>query len=351
MRGFFLAISKSKKRAVYFWAILLAVPVLLFIWLMRPEEGFIRWLYPAFILMCAGWAWRLYQGAHVGRIERETIGTVTLFFTIKLAYYLFWGDLERNWVEIESTYWVMAFVMVLLYIVFDARMGLVYSLALAVATLILGLLRLGGEVAQGLYRTEFLAFVRSEMRLLAMAGLLYALAIVKDQLALANRQVEEMHALARTDPLTRLPNRLALSELLEGAAQHMHGLYLVLLDIDRFKQINDRFGHAAGDEVLKEVARRLRVSMRKEDVLGRWGGEEFMILMRGEGQQDVLAAVERLREDISFWPFKLVGSVSASFGVAEGHIGDSGHALVERADKALYEAKRLGRNRVEMSPA
>ncbi|WP_245453112.1 GGDEF domain-containing protein [Meiothermus taiwanensis] len=330
---------------------MLAVPVLLFIWLMRPEEGFIRWLYPAFILMCAGWAWRLYQGAHVGRIERETIGTVTLFFTIKLAYYLFWGDLERNWVEIESTYWVMAFVMVLLYIVFDARMGLVYSLALAVATLILGLLRLGGEVAQGLYRTEFLAFVRSEMRLLAMAGLLYALAIVKDQLALANRQVEEMHALARTDPLTRLPNRLALSELLEGAAQHMHGLYLVLLDIDRFKQINDRFGHAAGDEVLKEVARRLRVSMRKEDVLGRWGGEEFMILMRGEGQQDVLAAVERLREDISFWPFKLVGSVSASFGVAEGHIGDSGHALVERADKALYEAKRLGRNRVEMSPA
>ncbi|GIW31671.1 MAG: GGDEF domain-containing protein [Meiothermus ruber] len=351
MQGFFAAISKSKRRAVYFWAILLAIPVLLFIWLMRPEEGFIRWLYPAFILMSVSWAWRLYRGAHLGRIERETIGTVTLFFTIKLAYYLFWGNLEQNWVEIESTYWVMAFVMVLLYIVFDARKGLTYSLALAVVTLILGLLRLGGEVAQGLYRTEFLAFVRSEMRLFAMAGLLYALAIVKDQLALANRQVEEMHALARTDPLTGLPNRLALSELLEEASQHMHGLYLVLLDIDRFKQINDRFGHAAGDEVLREVARRLRVSMRKEDVLGRWGGEEFMILMRGESQQDVLAAVERLREDIAFWPFKLVGPVSASFGVAEGHIGDSIHALVERADRALYEAKRLGRNRVEMSPA
>lgn len=318
---------------------------------MRPEEGFIRWLYPLFILMCASWAWRLYRGAHLGPIEREALSTVTIFFTLKLGYYLFWGSLEHNWVEIESTYWVMAFVMVLLYIVFDARKGLAYSLALAVVTLILGLLRLGGEVAQGQHRAEFLAFVRSEVRLLAMAGLLYALAIVKDQLAFANRQVEEMHALARTDPLTGLPNRLALSEKLEEASHRIHGLYVVLLDIDRFKQINDRFGHTSGDEVLKEVGRRLRASIRKHDALGRWGGEEFMIVMRGENQQDVLAAVERLREDIAFWPFEKVGTVSASFGVAEGHMGDGIHALVERADRALYEAKRLGRNRVEVSPA
>lgn len=160
-----------------------------------------------------------------------------------------------------------------------------------------------------------------------------------------------MHALARTDPLTGLPNRLALSEKLEEASHRIHGLYVVLLDIDRFKQINDRFGHISGDEVLKEVGRRLRASMRKHDALGRWGGEEFMIIMRGENQQDVLAAVERLREDIAFWPFEKVGTVSASFGVAEGHMGDGIHALVERADRALYEAKRLGRNRVEVSPA
>ena len=346
-----MGVARNRRRTTYFWGVLLAIPVLFLIWLMRPEEGFIRWLYPLFILMCASWAWRLYRGAHLGRIERETLSTVTIFFTLKLGYYLFWGSLEHNWVEIESTYWVMAFVMVLLYIVFDARKGLAYSLALAVVTLILGLLRLGGEVAQGQHRAEFLAFVRSEVRLLAMAGLLYALAIVKDQLAFANRQVEEMHALARTDPLTGLPNRLALSEKLEEASHRIHGLYVVLLDIDRFKQINDRFGHISGDEVLKEVGRRLRASIRKHDVLGRWGGEEFMIIMRGENQQDVLAAVERLREDIAFWPFEKVGTVSASFGVAEGHMGDGIHALVERADRALYEAKRLGRNRVEVSPA
>ncbi len=349
MQGLSAAFAKNRKRAAYFWAALLAIPVLFLIWLMRPEEGFIRWLYPVFILVCASWLWRLYRGISVGYIEREAIATVTIFFTVKLVYYLFWGSLEQNWVEIESTYWVMAFVMVLAYIVLDARKGLVYSLVLAVVTLTLGILRLGGEVAQGQHQAEFLAFVRSEMRLFAMAGLLYALAIVKDQLAFAHRQVEEMHTLARTDPLTGLPNRLALSEYLEGESHQAHGLYVVLLDIDHFKQINDRYGHTVGDGVLKEVGRRLRSSLRKGDVLGRWGGEEFMIIMRGDSQHDVLAAVERLREDIAFWPFDEVGAVSASFGVAEGHMGDSIHSQLDRADKALYQAKHLGRNRVELS--
>ncbi len=344
-------VLRDRKRTAYFWGVLLAIPVLLLIWLMRPEEGFIRWLYPLFILLCASWAWRLLHQTNLARIERETIAATTVFFTLKFVYYLFWGSLEHNWVEIESTYWVMAFVMVLAYIVLDARMGLVYSLVLAAVTLALGLLRLGGEVALGQYQAEFLSFVRNQMRLFAMAGLLYALAIVKDQLAHAHQQVEQMHTLARTDPLTSLPNRLALSELLEEASHRIHGVYVVLLDIDRFKQINDRFGHAAGDDVLKEVGRRLRTSLRKSDMLGRWGGEEFMIIMRGDNQHEVLAAVERLREDIAFWPFEKVGAVSASFGVAQGHIGDSIHNLVERADKVLYQAKSLGRNRVEISPA
>jgi diguanylate cyclase (GGDEF)-like protein len=331
--------------------LLLAIPVLVLIWGFRPEEGFIRWLYPLFMLACANWAWRLSLKANLNRIEQETLTFTAAFFTIKLAYYLFWGNLQRNWVEIESTFWVMAFLMILAYIIFDSRRGFFYSLALAVLTLNLGLLRLGGEVTLEQSRDELLAFVRSTMRLFAMAGLLYALAIIKDQLADAHKQVLQMHTLARTDPLTGLPNRLALSEFLEAQAQQAQGLYVVLLDVDFFKQINDRYGHAVGDEVLKEVGRRLRTSLRKNDICGRWGGEEFMVIMRGEGQHDVLAAVERLREDIAFWPFDLVGAISASFGVAEGHIGDNIHNLLDRADRALYQAKHLGRNRVEFSPA
>jgi diguanylate cyclase (GGDEF)-like protein len=337
------------KRTTYFWAMVVAIPILGLVWWLRVEDPFIRFFYPVFVLLCGFWVWRLWARVNVERIEREVIAGVGFFFGLKFVYNLFFTDLRTNWAEMESSYWAMAYVMVLVYIVYTPRQGIAVGLAMVALTLALGLFRLGGEFSSGRSSEEFLAFVRSEVRLLAMVGLLYLLAAVKDRLTQMNRQVEEMHTLARTDPLTGLPNRLALSEYLEKESHRAHGLYVVLLDLDHFKQINDRYGHTVGDGVLKEAGRRLRSSLRKGDLLGRWGGEEFMIIMRGESQHDVLAAVERLREDIAFWPFDLVGAVSASFGVAEGHMGDGIHHLLDRADRALYQAKHLGRNRVELS--
>ncbi|WP_027882677.1 GGDEF domain-containing protein [Meiothermus rufus] len=337
------------RRVAYMGGLLLAIPVILATWLVQYEQPFVRWVYPWFALLCFQWAWRLQRKGDLSRIEAEVLWSVGVLFLLKMAHGFFWGDLRANWVEIEGSYWVMAFVMILAYIVFPPRQGFWFSLALMLVTLLLGLLRLVPEVLAGNHQQEFLAFLRGQMRLVAMGGLLYLLALLKDHLAHAHQQVAQMHILARTDPLTNLPNRLALSERLEAESQQMHGLYVVLLDIDRFKQINDRFGHAVGDEVLREVGRRLRGSLRKDDMLGRWGGEEFMIILRGDSQHDVLAAMERLREDIVFWPFEGVGTVSASFGVAEGHLGDSIHHLLERADRALYQAKQLGRNRVELA--
>jgi diguanylate cyclase (GGDEF)-like protein len=339
------------KRVTYFWAMLVAIPSLSLVWWLRLEDPFIRFLYPLLALLCGFWAWRVRARAGLEGIEREVIAGVGVFFGLKFIYNLYFSNLTTNWAEMESSYWALAYVMVLVYIVFTPRQGLMVGLAMVVLTLALGLFRLGGGFSSGNLLEELLAFVRSEVRLLAMVGLLYLLATVKDRLTQMNRQVEEMHTLARTDPLTGLPNRLALSEYLEGESHQAHGLYVVLLDLDHFKQINDRYGHNVGDGVLKEVGRRLRSSLRKGDVLGRWGGEEFMIIMRGDSQHDVLAAVERLREDVAFWPFDGVGAVSASFGVAEGHMGDSIHSLLDRADKALYQAKHLGRNRVEFSLA
>jgi len=345
MRG--LDVSEIK-RITYYWAMVLAIPTLGLVWWLRLEDPFIRYSYPVVAVFCGFWAWRVRAQEGLGRIEREVIAGVGFVFGLKFVYNLYFTDLRTSWAEIESSYWVMAYVMVLIYIVYTPRQGLIVGLAMVALTLALGLFRLGGEVASGRAQEEFLAFIRSEVRLLAMVGLLYLLAAVKDRLIQMNRQVEEMHSLARTDPLTGLPNRLALSEHLEGESHRAHGLFVVLLDVDHFKQINDRYGHTVGDGVLKEVGRRLRSSLRKGDVFGRWGGEEFMIIMRSDSQHDVLAAVERLREDIAFWPFDLVGAVSASFGVAEGHLGENTHSLLVRADKALYRAKDQGRNRVEL---
>jgi len=338
------------KRVAYLAGLLLAIPVIFSTWLIQDEQAFVRWVYPFFILLCVQWAWRTWRKGDVTRVEGEVLWGTGILFMAKLTFGFFVGDLRSNWVEIEGSYWVMAFMMVLAYIVLSPRQGFLFSLSIIFLTFLIGLLRLGPEVSQGSYREEFLSFLRNEMRLVAMGGLLYLLALLKDRLAQAHRQVEQMHTLARTDPLMGLPNRLALSEQLEIESHQPHGLYVVLLDLDHFKQINDRFGHAVGDKVLREVGRRLRTSLRKDDMLGRWGGEELMIIMRGDSPHDVLAAVERLREDIAFWPFDGVGAVSASFGIAEGHLGDSVHSLLDRADKALYQAKHLGRNRVEMAP-
>lgn len=349
MRGLRPGLWGDKRRTAYIAGMALSISSFLLIWWLQHQDPFIRYFYPLGMLICAIWAWRLWHQARIERIEQEVILAMSLFFGAKFADSLFLvSDLKAHWNEVESSYWAMAYLMVLVYIAFNPRRGLLLGLTIVGVTLALGLLRLGGEVARGQYQTEFLALMRSEVRLLAMAGLLYILAAVKDRLVQMNLQVQEMHSLARTDPLTGLPNRLALSEHLEAQAHQIQGLYGVLLDLDHFKQINDRYGHAMGDEVLQEVGRRLRASLRKSDVLGRWGGEEFLIVMRGESQQDVLQALERLREDIAFWPFETVGAVSASFGVAEGHVGDSVNSLLERADRALYQAKRLGRNRVEI---
>ncbi|MDW8091507.1 MAG: GGDEF domain-containing protein [Meiothermus sp.] len=287
------------------------------------------------------WSWRLWAGARPERIEREVILAVGLLFLGKLAYG-FSSGLELEHAEIESAYWVLAFVMVLVYLSFSPRQGLWIALGMVGLTSALGL-----WFGRGRTSLELLSFLRNETRLLAMAGLLYLLAAVKDRLTQMNRRVEEMHTLARTDPLTGLPNRLALSERLEAEVQAPRGLFLVLLDVDHFKQINDRYGHAVGDAVLREVACRLRVGLREGDVLGRWGGEEFLILLREESLQNALAVLERVREGIAFWPFEAVGFISASFGVAEAHSGDTVRSLLERADRALYQAKRGGRNRVE----
>jgi diguanylate cyclase (GGDEF)-like protein len=122
----------------------------------------------------------------------------------------------------------------------------------------------------------------------------------------------------------------------------------VLIDIDRFKSVNDAHGHAAGDAVLREVALRLAAGLREEDVAARWGGEEFLQLL--PDSPDATVVCERLRASISELPVNVHGllelRVSASFGWAFWTGEETGEALVGRADLALYAAKAGGRDRV-----
>ena len=120
----------------------------------------------------------------------------------------------------------------------------------------------------------------------------------------------------------------------------------ILLDLDDFKSINDRFGHQSGDEVLVEVARRLGAAVRHTDAVARWGGEEFVILLRNCPLDDAVGRAEAIRRQISDTTFSGVGTVTASIGAAQLTGQEDVASLLSRADSALYQAKRSGRNMV-----
>ena len=159
----------------------------------------------------------------------------------------------------------------------------------------------------------------------------------------------ELRNLAVTDTLTGVWNRRHGTELLTADLSDRRpdqALSLLMLDIDHFKTINDTFGHQAGDHVLIEVASRLRRSLRGNDMVARWGGEEFVVLLRDCVLSDALRLAEDIRAAIAEVPFGTMGSITASFGVAEVRDGEDLTTWVGRADQALYRAKRSGRNEV-----
>ncbi|MBA3059182.1 MAG: GGDEF domain-containing protein [Gammaproteobacteria bacterium] len=122
--------------------------------------------------------------------------------------------------------------------------------------------------------------------------------------------------------------------------------WLAMIDIDHFKSVNDNFGHLIGDEVLLLLARLMRVSFRFHDQLYRFGGEEFVVLMRCNGEAEAAAALERLRTNTESYLFPQVGSITISIGFSEIKTGDTPSGAFERADKAVYYAKEHGRNQV-----
>ena len=137
------------------------------------------------------------------------------------------------------------------------------------------------------------------------------------------------------------------------AKQHTN-ICLVMADIDYFKIVNDTYGHVVGDEVLKEVATQLNNNLRSDDISGRWGGEEFIMLLPNTSSKKALEIVERIRNNIATTPFQVSSSnhifnTTISFGVSEGSTNKyTFKQLIEQADIALYRAKNNGRNRSEV---
>lgn len=171
------------------------------------------------------------------------------------------------------------------------------------------------------------------------------------------RLFKEVHKLAITDPLTGLYNRRHFSAMMikemERSRRYQHSISLAMLDIDHFKLINDTFGHLAGDQALQEVARICQAAIRRIDLVGRFGGEEMMILMPETTTQSALQAMERLRSEVETLEIKTprgTAHITVSIGLTSmepNETIDLNH-LIDRADQALYQAKNNGRNQVRV---
>ena len=194
--------------------------------------------------------------------------------------------------------------------------------------------------------------------LLARIGAGLRLAELCQTIARKNVLLEE---LALTDGLTGLPNRRAIENWahlqLSNAIRHGFSFWVVLADLDHFKQVNDAFGHEAGDAVLKKFSKILRSELRNGDICGRFGGEEFLIIMTYVNREGVYKAIDRIRLELQMSQVELdnaVVGVTASFGIAgfeQNQVSPALKTLQSLADQALYSAKKAGRNRIEIAAA
>ncbi|AYF87958.1 GGDEF domain-containing protein [Pseudomonas sp. DY-1] len=175
---------------------------------------------------------------------------------------------------------------------------------------------------------------------------------------LMRRYQRSIAALATTDSLTGLPNRrgfeLLAGQALQEARRERKPLAALLLDLDHFKMLNDTYGHQAGDQVLQGFAQNLRDSLRQADIICRWGGEEFIILLKDTGSATAHQLAEKVRLEVAAqrYPFKGVNlHVTTSIGLADMHPEDALDSLIGRADRGLYRAKQSGRNCVCVEPS
>jgi len=174
------------------------------------------------------------------------------------------------------------------------------------------------------------------------------------QQAMADK--EKLERLANLDSLTGLYNRRAISgklrDLINRANRYKEDFSLVMLDIDHFKKVNDRYGHLTGDEVLEKIATLVRRNIRNTDVVGRYGGEEFIIILPQTNLSSAWVIAERIRSIIENAEMKdpagNVFTVTVSQGLSEWERGEDADALISCADEALYKAKARGRNRVQI---
>jgi diguanylate cyclase len=314
------------------------------------DDVFVRWGSPALLVaLMAVWmsAYRGRRTALPKHIQQSAFLLLLLFFLANVFFKAFtrhqdtleWGPWASN------SLWNFVPIFGFGMLVFKA--GWVLSVSLITCTILLGM-----GIIRHLQPPSSLEvlwhYSLNTLSLAASVVMFYLNGVFRSWLEEAQQHSAQLYDQARTDPLTGLPNRRALEELLDDVHQRGEGFGLIFADIDHFKRVNDQHGHDQGDLVLKGVAERFRQTLRSSDVVGRWGGEEFVIVCRHDTAYVAAMVAERLRKAVLSTPLANV-NLTCSFGVAAQRGHEDIKSVLERGDQALYQAKENGRNRIEIS--
>jgi len=343
------------KRRVYMAALAGGVVSVVLLWansgLTNPS---MMVTFPMFALFSLGCIWALWRRTlPVLVIERIAFAGGAGFALIHLAHALYISeDLSgaRTGVT-EISFLTLTALYVVATLVFDRSAALRISLALFGTSFVLVLAKVVVEIQAGLDTGEVSWVIRMNGFMAAIVAFSYASSYVKDEMLRQRIAAETMRQLAHTDQLTGVANRRRfysdLRDEMEKARRYGRPLCVILFDLDHFKDINDSYGHERGDVVLREIVQAIEPVLRATDHLGRWGGEEFIIMTPETDLHQSHRLAERLRESIARHEIDTIPGITASFGIARYKADDTEQALIKRADEALYRAKTRGRNRVE----
>ena len=238
----------------------------------------------------------------------------------------------------------------LAFVIFPRRTATLITSLFLGASVVMGVVYFMFHANQTNHMLELQVLSQSFFAHSLLIGFLFMYAKLREGYKVTQQSVRRLTNLANSDPLLGTANRrylqAFLTEQVTRAQQSGEPLSIAIMDIDHFKRVNDLYGHEAGDHVLSTLAELIRDELPESAVFGRWGGEEFLLILPYIPIRDGYYVAEHIRCAIEDAYIDRIGRVTASFGVTEHHPGDTTDTMVQRADEALYLSKRSGRNRV-----
>ncbi|MGM0523405.1 MAG: GGDEF domain-containing protein [Bacillota bacterium] len=326
-RNFYLAV----------FPIIIAASTVSYFFFMQPSEQLDQVLLPVFVMSYSvAWILLVLKRAYIF-VESLNLVLISSFHVFKFQEVV----VERIVIAGEQSIGAAPFwtplLFLFIFIILKGKWAFFYSIVIWTLNVLVFIV----------YWESFTASLQEQALHYNLSILTYVIFLFFARSIIRNATKHELlKELAYKDDLTKIPNRRLIYKWLQTAVEsNQQAVSVVFLDIDHFKNVNDQYGHLIGDKVLIELTQLINSHLSAEDYLGRWGGEEFMILTY-KGKQDAVALAENLRHLVERYRFTEVDQLTISLGVETIQAEDTVDTLVNRADDYLYKAKESGRNKV-----